>query len=77
MEKTCRKLEESLVKVNREYRDSNIKTEETRLAWESAMYRCCRVKKMDIKLPEINFVYGRVKSFEYLWEVDIRTQIAV
>ena len=45
MEKTCRKLEESLVKADREYRDSNIKTEESRLAWESAMYRCCRVRQ--------------------------------
>ena len=43
LEKTCRKLEESLVRADREYRDTNIRTEEARLAWESAMYRCCRV----------------------------------
>ena len=43
LEKNCHKLEEMLVKNDREYRDSNIKTEEARLAWEAAMYRCCQV----------------------------------
>ena len=43
LEKTCRKLEESLVKNDREYKESNMKTEEARLAWEAAMYRCCQV----------------------------------
>ncbi|XP_064401816.1 nostrin-like [Halichondria panicea] len=43
MERSCRKMEESLVKADREYRDSNIKTEESRLGWESAMYKCCNV----------------------------------
>lgn len=28
--------------VDREYKDSNVKTEEVRLTWESSMYRCCR-----------------------------------
>lgn len=43
LEKSARKMEESLVKADREYRDSNLKTEESRLSWEAAMYRCCRV----------------------------------
>ena len=43
LEKNCRKLEEALVKSDRDYKESNIKTEEARLAWETAMYRCCQV----------------------------------
>ena len=43
LEKNCRKLEEALVKSDRDYRDSNMKTEEARLAWEASMYRCCQV----------------------------------
>lgn len=42
LEKSARKMEESLVKAEREYRDSNFKTEEARLAWEAATYRCCQ-----------------------------------
>ena len=42
VDQKCRKSEESLLKSDREYKDSNIKTEETRLCWESSMYRCCR-----------------------------------
>ncbi len=45
MDRSCRKMEESLVKAAREYRDSNTKTEETRLSWESAMYKCCNVSQ--------------------------------
>ena len=43
LEKLSRSKEESLIKGDREYRDSNLKTEESRLAWESSMYRCCQV----------------------------------
>lgn len=43
LEKSIRKLEESLTKADREYRESNIKTEHSRLSWESAMYQCCQV----------------------------------
>ncbi len=43
LEKSARKMEEALVKADRDYRDSNIKTEESRLAWEAAMFHCCRV----------------------------------
>ena len=43
LEKSCRKMEEALVKSDREYRDSNLKTEEARLTWEAAMYKCCQV----------------------------------
>lgn len=43
LEKSCRKMEEALIKADREYRDTNLKTEEARLAYESAMYRCCQV----------------------------------
>ena len=45
LEKSCRKMEESLIKADREYRDSNLKTEEARLSWEAAMYKCCQVRK--------------------------------
>lgn len=51
LEKNCRKLEETLVKHDREYKDSNIRTEETRLAWETAMYRCCQVNTLILYLP--------------------------
>ena len=44
LEKSCRKMEEALVKSDREYRDSNLKTEEARLTWEAAMYKCCQVR---------------------------------
>ncbi len=43
LERSSRKLEESLMKADREYRDSNIKTEQCRLGWEAALYNCCRV----------------------------------
>ena len=43
LEKNCRKLEEMLVKNDREYKESNMRTEEARLSWEAAMYRCCQV----------------------------------
>ena len=43
MEKSARKMEEALVKAEREYRDSNLKTEEARLSWEAATYRCFQV----------------------------------
>jgi len=43
LEKSCRKMEESLMKLDREYRESNIKTEQARLSWEAAMYSCCKV----------------------------------
>jgi len=36
-------MEDGLVKADREYRDSNMKTEEARLSWEAAMYKCCNV----------------------------------
>ena len=42
-EKVCRKMEDSLMKADREYRDSNLKTEMCRLGWENAMYQCCKV----------------------------------
>ena len=32
-------------KSDREYRESNLRTEEARLAWEVAMYRCCQVRE--------------------------------
>lgn len=35
-------MEESLCKVDGDFQDSNIKTEEARLAWETAMYRYCQ-----------------------------------
>ena len=31
-----------LLLIDRDYKDSNIRTEEARLSWESSMYRCCR-----------------------------------
>lgn len=34
------------MKADREYRDSNIKTEHCRLNWESAMFQCCKVGVM-------------------------------
>ena len=58
LKRSIRKLEESLMKADREYRYSNIKTEQCRLKWEAAMYHqnmyacttdvryvnhCCRV----------------------------------
>ncbi len=43
LEKSCRKMEESLMKIDREYRESNIKTEQARLSWEASMYQCCKV----------------------------------
>ena len=43
LEKSCRKLEEALMKADREYKDSNLKTEQSRLGWEAAMYQCCKV----------------------------------
>lgn len=42
LEKSCRKLEDALMKADREYRDSNLKTEHCRLGWESAVYQCCK-----------------------------------
>jgi len=45
LEKTCRKMEESLIKADRDYRDSNLKTEEARLSWEAAMYKCCQTNE--------------------------------
>eukprot|EP00731_Ephydatia_muelleri_P007681 Em0004g19a len=41
-EKACRKMEDSLSKMDREFQDSNIRTEEARLGWETAMYRYCQ-----------------------------------
>lgn len=32
----------SLLSLDRDYKDSNVRTEEARLGWESSMYRCCR-----------------------------------
>ena len=73
MEKTCRKLEESLIKVDREYRDSNIKTEESRLAWESAMYRCCRVKNKNNNYVILST--NALKVLNISGQVDIHSQI--
>jgi hypothetical protein len=42
IEKNVRTSEEKFGKADRDYKDSNIKTEECRLSWESSMYRCCR-----------------------------------
>lgn len=28
--------------TDREYKDSSIRTEESRLSWETSMYRCCQ-----------------------------------
>lgn len=36
-------MEDSLSKMDREFQDSNIRTEEARLGWETAMYRYCQV----------------------------------
>ena len=44
LERNCKKLEEALVKSDRDYKEANMKTEEARLAWEAAMYRCCKVR---------------------------------
>ncbi len=60
MERSCRKMEESLVKADREYRDSNIKTEETRLGWESAMYKCCNVSCRHAYMYFFNPVLGSI-----------------
>ena len=69
VEENVRKSEESLVKagerqlinkllinVDQEYKDSNFKTEELRLAWESSMYRCCRhLEELEhIRLEELS-----------------------
>ncbi len=60
LEKSARKMEEALVKADREYREANVKTEESRLAWEAAMYRCCRVRHrgagLDPPLGQLNWI---------------------
>ena len=45
LERNCQKLEHVMAKNDREFRESNLRTEEARLAWEVAMYRCCQVRE--------------------------------
>jgi hypothetical protein len=71
LEKNCRKLEEALVKSGRDYRDSNMKTEEARLAWEAAMYRCCQTLEA-MELERCQQVQLMLVKYSQLVETVIR-----
>lgn len=71
LEKTCRKLEESLVKCDREYKESNMRTEEARLAWENAMYRCCQTLE-SLELERCTQVQNMLVKYSQLVETIIR-----
>ncbi len=51
--------------IERDYKDSNIKTEETRLCWESSMYRCCRHLE-DLEHTRLDHLTDMLKSYSQL-----------
>ena len=47
--------------IDRDYKDSNVRTEEARLNWESSMYRCCRhLESLErVRLEEVSSVLSK------------------